>query len=56
MKNKVEENYGLPEKAVNIYVILYLKATVERGQINFPNHASQLQAILVRSKSAKTLK
>ena len=28
----------------------------ERGQINFPNYASQLQAIIARSKGAKILK
>jgi len=28
----------------------------ERGQINFPNYALQLQAIFVRYKSTKTLK
>ena len=30
--------------------------TKERGQINFPNYASQLQAIFARSKSTKILK
>ena len=42
--------FGYPTLEMNI---IRLK---ERGQINFPNYVSQLQAILARSKSTKTLK
>jgi len=42
--------FGYPTPEMNI---IRLK---ERGQINFPNYASQLQAIFNRSKSTKTLK